>query len=206
VKRLAGTILLGLAAVQAVALSPVPGSARMPHRHRHRHAPEHVTGPATPDLSARKRRGKASYYARQFFGKSMADGAPMNPHGANAASRTLPLGTVAKVTNISTGKSAIVKIEDRGPYIKGRIVDLSPSTARKIGITRRIGVAKVVVAPIAVPLPNGRIKRGPVEQHRELRRAASRESPTALRLASRARSSARGLRPPSPVQRESAPE
>jgi rare lipoprotein A len=82
----------------------------------------------------------------------------MNPHGNNAASRTLPLGTVAKVTNVATGKSAIVKIEDRGPYIKGRIVDLSPATARKIGITKRIGVAKVVVAPIAVPLPDGRVK------------------------------------------------
>lgn len=84
----------------------------------------------------------------------------MNPRGTNAASRTLPLGTVAKVTNVATGKSATVKIEDRGPYIKGRIVDLSPSTARKIGITPHIGVAKVVVAPITVPLPDGRIKRG----------------------------------------------
>jgi rare lipoprotein A len=84
----------------------------------------------------------------------------MNPRGHNAASRTLPLGTVAKVTDLATGKSAIVKIEDRGPYIKGRIVDLSPSTARQIGITPHIGVAKVVVAPITVPLPDGRIKRG----------------------------------------------
>lgn len=84
----------------------------------------------------------------------------MDPHGNNAASRTLPLGTVAKVTDVATGKSAVVKIEDRGPYIKGRIVDLSPSTARRIGITPHIGVAKVVVAPIAVPLPDGRVKLG----------------------------------------------
>jgi rare lipoprotein A len=105
----------------------------------------------------------ASFYAHQFFGKPMADGDPMNPRGNNAASRTLPLGTVAKVTNVATGKSAIVKIKDRGPYIKGRIVDLSPSTASKIGITPRTGVAKVVVAPIVVPLPDGRIKLGPAE-------------------------------------------
>jgi rare lipoprotein A len=84
----------------------------------------------------------------------------MNPRGNNAASRTLPLGTVAKVTDVATGKSAIVRIEDRGPYIKGRIVDLSPSTARSIGITPHLGVADVVVAPIAVPLPDGRIKLG----------------------------------------------
>jgi rare lipoprotein A len=84
----------------------------------------------------------------------------MNPDGDNAASRTLPLGTVAKVTNVDTGKSAVVKIEDRGPYIKGRIVDLSPATARKIGITPHIGVARVVVAPIVVPMPDGRIRLG----------------------------------------------
>ncbi len=133
-------------------------------KNAHRDAPQRVTGTAKPDLSAQRRRGKASFYARQFFGKTMANGARMNPRGNNAASRTLPLGTVAKVTNLATGKSAIIKIEDRGPYIKGRIVDLSPSTAHKIGITKSIGVAKVVVAPIAVPLPDGRVRlarRGP---------------------------------------------
>jgi rare lipoprotein A len=98
----------------------------------------------------------------------------MNPHGNNAASRTLPLGTVAKVTNLATGKSAIITIEDRGPYIKGRIVDLSPSTAYKIGITKRIGVAKVVVAPIAVPLPDGRVKlRWRPPDHHEIPKIAS---------------------------------
>jgi rare lipoprotein A len=113
-----------------------------------------------PDLSAKKRVGKASFYAEQFFGKKMADGSVMDPHGDNAASKTLPLGTTAKVTNVDTGKSAIVTIRDRGPYVPGRIVDLSPSTARKIGISRRQGVAKVVVAPIVVPLPNGGVKLG----------------------------------------------
>ena len=146
---------LGLLAAFAVTLSPLSASAEA-----RRHRPERITEPAIPDLSAHERVGRASFYARQFFGKRMADGAPMNPRGHNAASRTLPLGTVAKVTNVATGKSAIVKIEDRGPYIKGRIVDLSPSTARQIGITPHIGVAQVVVAPITVPLPDGRIKRG----------------------------------------------
>lgn len=164
---------MSLIAGLAIAFSPL-GAARTPHRE----APQRVTGPAQPDLSARKRRGNASYYARQFFGKPMANGAPMNPRGNNAASRTLPLGTVAKVTNVATGKSAIIKIEDRGPYIKGRIVDLSPSTAHKIGITRRIGVAKVVVAPIAVPLPDGRVKlaRRPPDHHEipQIASAASR--------------------------------
>lgn len=152
-QRFAGAISVVLLGGLAVAFSP-PGAAKSPRRS----APERVTGPAKPDLSARKLRGNASYYARQFFGKPMANGAPMNPRGNNAASRTLPLGTVAKVTNVTTGKSAIIKIEDRGPYIKGRIVDLSPSTAHEIGITKRIGVAKVIVTPIAVPLPDGRVR------------------------------------------------
>ena len=168
-QRLAATIPLLLTVGLAVAF-PRLGVAKSPHGG----APQRVTGPAKPDLSARKRLGNASYYARQFFGKPMANGAPMDPRGNNAASRTLPLGTVAKVTNVATGKSAIIKIEDRGPYIKGRIVDLSPSTAHKIGITRHMGVAKVVVAPIAVPLPDGRVKlawRQP--DHQEIPRIAS---------------------------------
>jgi rare lipoprotein A len=113
-----------------------------------------------PDFSARKRMGAASFYAKQFAGKTMADGAPMDPAGDNAASKTLPLGTTAKVTNLETGKSAVVTIQDRGPYVPGRIVDLSPATARQIGITERKGVALVVVAPIAVPQPDGRVKLG----------------------------------------------
>jgi len=90
----------------------------------------------------------------------MADGKIMDPHHNNAASRTLPLGTVAKVTNLETGKSAIVTIQDRGPYVDGRIVDLSPATAQNIGLSRREGIAKVAVAPITVPLPDGRVKLG----------------------------------------------
>lgn len=118
-----------------------------------------LAGPR-PDLTGRKRVGIASFYARSFNGRTMANGAPMNPRANNAASRTLPLGTTAKVTNLETGKSAIVRIEDRGPYVKGRIVDLSPRTARKIGITRRKGISRVVVAPIAIPLPDGSVKLG----------------------------------------------
>ncbi|HEX4025423.1 MAG TPA: septal ring lytic transglycosylase RlpA family protein [Steroidobacteraceae bacterium] len=117
--------------------------------------------PATvlrPDFSGRRRVGIASYYADWFAGRKMADGARMNPRSNNAASRTLPLGTIAKVTNLATHKSAVVTIQDRGPYVQGRIVDLSPSTARKIGITRKLGIAKVRVTPIAVPLPDGHVR------------------------------------------------
>jgi rare lipoprotein A len=113
-----------------------------------------------PDLSGRRRFGIASFYAQKFAGREMADGTKMDQHGDNAASRTLPLGTTALVTNTETGQSAQVTIHDRGPYVVGRIIDLSESTARMIGITQRMGVAKVVVAPISVPLPDRSTKRG----------------------------------------------
>jgi rare lipoprotein A len=112
------------------------------------------------DRTGKKRVGKASFYAPMFAGRKMADGTQMDPQDDNAASRTLPLGTTAKVTNLETGKSAFVTIQDRGPYVDGRIVDLSPSTARQIGISHRQGIARVEVSPVAVPLPNGGVKLG----------------------------------------------
>jgi rare lipoprotein A len=119
-----------------------------------------ATDRPTADLSGRARIGIASFYAPMFFGRKMADGTPMDPEGDNAASRTLPLGTRARVTHLETGESAVVTIQDRGPYVKGRIIDLSPATARRIGITQAMGLAKVEVTPIAVPLPDGRVRWG----------------------------------------------
>jgi rare lipoprotein A len=116
------------------------------------------------DRSGRKRVGKASFYAKRFAGKKMADGHAMNPQEDGAASKTLPLGTTAKVTNLATGQSAVVTITDRGPYVPGRIVDLTPSTAAKIGIPANAGVAKVEVTPIAVPLQDGGIKAGAADE------------------------------------------
>jgi rare lipoprotein A len=90
----------------------------------------------------------------------MANGRRFNPGANIAASKSLPLGTVAKVTNLDNGKSALVKVEDRGPYVSGRVVDLTSSTAGQLGITEEKGVAPVVVAPVAVPQPNGEVKLG----------------------------------------------
>jgi rare lipoprotein A len=107
------------------------------------------------DVSGQTREGVASFYARSFAGRLMADGTKMNPGSDNAASRTLPLGTRALVTNLSTGLAAVVTIRDRGPYVRGRIVDLSPATARQIGLTTRQGLARVEVVPLVVPQPGG---------------------------------------------------
>lgn len=93
--------------------------------------------PTKLDHSGRKRVGKASFYAKQFAGRKMADGKRMSPCGNNAASRILPLGTKAKVTNLETGQSAIVRIQDRGPYAKERIVDLLAGFAAFVNGDRR---------------------------------------------------------------------
>lgn len=92
--------------------------------------------------------GKASIYARKFAGRRMANGERMDPKSDNAASRTLPLGTQARVTNLETGRSAMVTIGDRGPFVPGRIVDLSPATAAQIGLSHKDGVAAVAVVPV----------------------------------------------------------
>lgn len=95
--------------------------------------------------------GKASIYARKFEGRRMADGERMDPKGDNAASKTLPLGTRARVTNLHTGRSAVVTIQDRGPFVAGRIVDLSPATAAQIGLSHKEGLAPVEVVPVELP-------------------------------------------------------
>lgn len=98
-------------------------------------------------------RGVASYYHPTYFtGRPMANGDLFDPRSNAAAHRTLPLGTVADVTNLRTGETRRVVIEDRGPYAGGRIIDLSPRTAEELGM-RQAGVAPVEVRPVG-RLPN----------------------------------------------------
>lgn len=86
--------------------------------------------------------GVASYYKS---GRVTANGERFNPHGLTAAHRTLKFGTKVRVTNLRNGKSVIVRINDRGPFIRGRIIDLALGAARIVGLNRS-GVAKVRVA------------------------------------------------------------
>ena len=102
--------------------------------------------------------GKASFYSHRLTGKKMAGGGRMDPNSNNAASKTLPLGTRARVTNLHNGKSAIVVIKDHGPHVKGRIIDLSPATARLLGASKQ-GVISVRVTPLEAPRASGKGKR-----------------------------------------------
>ena len=88
--------------------------------------------------------GKASYYADKYHGRPTASGEIFDKNAMTAAHRTLPFGTKVRVTNQKTQQSVVVTINDRGPFIRGRIIDLSEGAAKKIGMFRA-GVADVVV-------------------------------------------------------------
>ena len=102
--------------------------------------------------------GEASYYGKGFHGKKTASGEKFNQHKLTAAHPTLPLGTDAKVTNLETGKSAEVEINDRGPYVKGRDLDLSKDAAKKLGITKD-GVAPVKIEAEVSPKGDAKDKK-----------------------------------------------
>lgn len=89
--------------------------------------------------------GGASWYGPGFNGKKTASGQRFNENAMTAAHKTLPLGSVVRVTDQRTGKSIKVTINDRGPYAKGRIIDLSKAAANQLGFRGR-GTTKVCIA------------------------------------------------------------
>ena len=92
--------------------------------------------------------GVASYYGAELAGNRTASGERFNPEALTAAHRTLPMGTKLRVTNKSNGKSVIVRINDRGPFAKGRIIDVSRAAAQKISMIRS-GTARVLLERIS---------------------------------------------------------
>lgn len=86
--------------------------------------------------------GMASYYHDRFHGQRTASGARYDKNRFSAAHKTLPLGTQVRVTDAGSGESVVVHINDRGPFGRGRVIDLSRAAAREIGLTRK-GVALV---------------------------------------------------------------
>ena len=89
-------------------------------------------------------KGIASWYGKKFHGRKTSNGEIYNMHAMTAAHKTLPLGTYVKVTRIDNGESATVRINDRGPFVRGRIIDLSYQAAKKIDLVAR-GTTPVIV-------------------------------------------------------------
>ncbi len=103
--------------------------------------------------------GKASFYADKFEGHPTASGEKYKHNKLTAAHKTLPFGTVVRVTNLANGSTVEVKINDRGPYIEGRVIDLSKSAAEKLGFIN-LGVTDVKLE--VVDAGDGKSKSQPV--------------------------------------------
>jgi rare lipoprotein A len=91
--------------------------------------------------------GVASYYGREFAGKRTASGEAFKPSALTAAHRSAPFGSRIRVTNLSNGKQVIVRVNDRGPWTRGRIIDLSHAAASKLGMLGR-GTARVKLSAL----------------------------------------------------------
>lgn len=100
-----------------------------------------------PTAEGYSEQGLASWYGADFHGKPTSCGEPYNMNAMTAAHKTLPLGTYVKVTNLENGKAAVLRINDRGPFVSGRIIDLSCRAAQELGSYGK-GLAKVKVEAV----------------------------------------------------------
>jgi rare lipoprotein A len=96
------------------------------------------------DVKGYSEKGTASWYGGKYHGRLTANGERYDMHAMTAAHRTLPFGVVVEVVNLENGRKTRVRINDRGPFKKGRIIDLSYAAARKLGMVRQ-GLARVKI-------------------------------------------------------------
>lgn len=129
-----------MALLVIAALCPAPGKPEPPHK-----APQKTQASQKPKPAEHAfftQTGAGSRYSNRLIGRKTAAGGRFSQHGFTAAHRSLPFGTIVRVTNMANGLRVKVAIEDRGPHAKGRIIDLSSAAARALRI-RKGGVAKV---------------------------------------------------------------
>jgi rare lipoprotein A len=118
--------------------------------------------PATTDIAWREQ-GLASWYGAKFHGRATANGETYDMFAMTAAHKTLPLPSYARIRNPANGREVIVRVNDRGPFVDGRVIDLSYTAALKLGLLR--GVAPVEVQRITHDeIRTGSWRRGPAQQ------------------------------------------
>jgi len=129
-RRIAGSAVLLLVATIASA----PSSAEVSDEFALAFAP-YDTLPAPPAPAAEEiGSGIASWYGREFAGRRTASGERFDPGELTAAHRTLPFGSMVRVTHVGSGRSVVVRINDRGPFTKGRVIDVSEAAAHTLGL------------------------------------------------------------------------
>lgn len=133
---------LSLLIAVALSVTLVSGADAAQHHRNRTHAAH----------ASHKQKGRISYYTPKLAGRKMANGEAFRPESNAAASKVLPLGTKAKVTNLENGKSETVEIKDRGPTTPGRVMDVSPATAKKLDM-KKDGTVPAEITPIAEPKP-----------------------------------------------------
>ena len=157
---------------------------RLEPLHRFANRPYTVLGqdfvPAT-SLRPYKERGVASWYGRKFHGQKTSIGETYDMYAMTAAHPTLPLPSYARVTNVATGKSVVVRVNDRGPFLHGRIIDLSYAAAHRVGIAQRGSGEVEVEAIIPGEPPDPEPQRRRCRRSRRRRAAAARARADACR-------------------------
>jgi len=156
--RLCTMILAAGMLVSAAGAEANVSSGNVPTHPHSAKTPANVTKTAAKSdsnkIGSKKRRnvfvGVASWYGRDFQGRPTASGEPYDMHDLTAASKTLPLGSYAKVTNLKNGRWVLVRINDRGPMVAGRIIDLSYQAAHMLNMAGS-GIGKVRIEPVAQP-------------------------------------------------------
>jgi len=143
-----------------------------------RDAPEDLPIPALdavpnsgPEMLRKGQVGVASYYGREFQGRKTASGHVFDPEAMTAAHRHLPLGTQVRITNLANGRSYDATINDRGPFVHGRIIDVSRGLAERLGFLRA-GIAKVKIEVLGwEPVKSLRAAMDPADTPRRRARA-----------------------------------
>lgn len=108
---------------------------------------KHRTYYPIPSAEGYSEQGLASWYGKRFHGRKTANGETYDMHGHTAAHKTLPMNTMLLVTNLSNGKSTVVRINDRGPFVRNRIIDLTYTAAKELDMIRN-GTAKVKIVAL----------------------------------------------------------
>lgn len=139
-RAVAGCAAIGLSALTMGCAQSAEGTAQA--------TPAALTASADPGRAVGEPQvGTASYYARHFTGRRTASGQRFDPASDTIAHRTLPFGTVVRVTNLQNGLVTTGTVQDRGPWTRGRIADLSPRIARHLDMMRS-GIAQVEIVPV----------------------------------------------------------
>ncbi len=149
--KLRNLAIIVLAALAAACSTPAPA----PEISRGQGRPYQVYGTWYQPMAKAgsfRQRGTASWYGKKFHGRKTSSGERYNMYAMTAAHKTLPMGTWVQVTNLNNGRKARVRINDRGPFVRGRIIDLSYAAAKKLEIIGP-GTAPVEILALGTSLP-----------------------------------------------------